>query len=172
MFSKWIDESEFDGKNDFFDNSVMSVRQWLAVMSVMIIPVVNVVMIFCWAFAEKEITNSNKVNWARASVIALTANAVSGAREMYMEKGFDDYMSKPINGKLLDSLGIPALPQQELGTCSIAVQQMVAGDTWEVYIPAKLGYGDYESGFIPAYSTLIFEINLVAFGPVDAPLPK
>ncbi len=55
---------------------------------------------------------------------------------------------------------------------STAVQQMVAGDTWEVYIPAKLGYGDYESGFIPAYSTLIFEINLVAFGPVDAPLPK
>ena len=76
MFSKWIDESEFDGKNDFFDNSVMSVRQWLAVMSVMIIPVVNVVMIFCWAFAEKEITNSNKVNWARASVILLTAFVV------------------------------------------------------------------------------------------------
>ena len=76
MFRKWIDESEFDGKNDFFDNSVMSVRQWLAVMSVMIIPVVNVVMIFCWAFAEKEITNSNKVNWARASVILLTAFVV------------------------------------------------------------------------------------------------
>ena len=76
MFSKWIDESEFDGKNDFFDNSVMSVRQWLAVMSVMIIPVVNIVMIFCWAFAEKEITNSNKVNWARASVILLTAFVV------------------------------------------------------------------------------------------------
>ena len=74
MFSKWIDESEFDGKNDFFDNSVMSVRQWLAVMSVMIIPVVNVVMIFWWAFAEKELTNSNKVNWARASVILLTAS--------------------------------------------------------------------------------------------------
>ena len=76
MFSKWIDESEFDSKNDFFDNSVMSVRQWLAVMSVMIIPVVNVVMIFCWAFAEKELTNSNKVNWARASVILLTAFVV------------------------------------------------------------------------------------------------
>ena len=76
MFSKWIDESEFDTKNDFFDNSVMSVRQWLAVMSVMIIPVVNVVMIFCWAFAEKELTNSNKVNWARASVILLTAFVV------------------------------------------------------------------------------------------------
>ena len=79
MFSKWIDESEFDGKNDFFDNSVMSVRQWLAVMSVMIIPVVNVVMIFWWAFAEKELTNSNKVNWARASVILLTAFVIAVA---------------------------------------------------------------------------------------------
>ncbi len=29
-------------------------------------------------------------------------------------------------GELLDSLGIPALPQQQLGSCSIAVQQMVA----------------------------------------------
>jgi len=29
-------------------------------------------------------------------------------------------------GKLLDALGIPASPQQQLGTCSIAVQQMVA----------------------------------------------
>ena len=70
MFSKWIDESEFDGKNDFFDNSVMVV---------MIIPVVNVVMIFWWAFAEKELTNSNKVNWARASVILLTAFVIAVA---------------------------------------------------------------------------------------------
>lgn len=29
-------------------------------------------------------------------------------------------------GKLLESLGIPALPNQQLGSCSIAVQQMVA----------------------------------------------
>ncbi len=72
MFRKWIEESEFDGKNDFFDNSVMSVRQWLVVMSIMIIPVLNALIVFRWAFAEKERTNSNKVNWARASVILFT----------------------------------------------------------------------------------------------------
>ena len=30
-------------------------------------------------------------------VIALTANVVSGAREMFLEAGFDDFMAKPIS---------------------------------------------------------------------------
>lgn len=34
--------------------------------------------------------------------IALTANAVSGAREMYMQAGFDDYVSKPVSGESLE----------------------------------------------------------------------
>lgn len=73
FFIKWIDESEFDGKNDFYDNSVMTVRQWMAVLGVMMVPVVNIVMIFWWAFSNKELTPSNKVNWARASVLLLMA---------------------------------------------------------------------------------------------------
>ncbi len=35
-------------------------------------------------------------------VIALTANAISGAKEMYLSEGFDDYISKPVNGKELE----------------------------------------------------------------------
>lgn len=37
-------------------------------------------------------------------VIALTANAISGVREMYLAEGFHDYLSKPIDGKLLEEL--------------------------------------------------------------------
>ena len=44
---------------------------------------------------------------------------------------------------------------------STALQQMVVGDTWRVYIPAKLGYGGRNQTSIPAYSALVFEINLV-----------
>ena len=36
------------------------------------------------------------------AVIALTANAVAGAREMYKKAGFTDYLSKPIVGKDLE----------------------------------------------------------------------
>ena len=35
---------------------------------------------------------------AGVPVIALTANAIAGARDMYMQKGFSDYLSKPIEG--------------------------------------------------------------------------
>ncbi len=35
-------------------------------------------------------------------IIALTANAVSGMKEMYLSEGFDDYLSKPINVQELD----------------------------------------------------------------------
>ncbi|MCQ2535331.1 MAG: ATP-binding protein [Lachnospiraceae bacterium] len=35
--------------------------------------------------------------------IALTANAISGVKELYMAEGFDDYVSKPIDNKCLEA---------------------------------------------------------------------
>lgn len=37
-------------------------------------------------------------------VIALTANAISGVKEMYLAEGFKDYLSKPIDSKLLEEI--------------------------------------------------------------------
>jgi len=44
---------------------------------------------------------------------------------------------------------------------SVALQNMVEGDKWEVWIPHQLGYGTESYSSIPAYSTLAFEIEVV-----------
>ena len=46
----------------------------------------------------------------------------------------------------------------------IALQQMHVGDKWIIYIPSEMGYGSKASGPIPAYSTLIFEVELLGIG--------
>jgi len=43
-------------------------------------------------------------------IIALTANAINGVRDMYIKAGFDDYLSKPIEGKILEKLLEKYLP--------------------------------------------------------------
>ena len=44
---------------------------------------------------------------------------------------------------------------------STALQHMVTGDIWRVYIPAPLAYGAKAQSSIPAHSALVFDINLV-----------
>lgn len=45
-------------------------------------------------------------------VVALTANAMAGVREMYLDKGFDDYLAKPIDGAVLERLLMQYLPTE------------------------------------------------------------
>ena len=75
------------------------------------------------------------------------------------------YTGKTIDGKVFDSSkgGAPlAIRLSELiDGWIIALQNMTIGDKWEIYIPAEMGYGKYSQPGIPAYSTLIFEIELL-----------
>lgn len=48
------------------------------------------------------------------SVVALTANAVSGAREMYLKEGFDSFLSKPIIPEKLEKMLIQMLPEDKI----------------------------------------------------------
>ncbi len=43
-------------------------------------------------------------NGGKCKIIALTANAVTGVREHLVEKGFDDYISKPINFTAMEGI--------------------------------------------------------------------
>jgi FKBP-type peptidyl-prolyl cis-trans isomerase FklB len=42
-----------------------------------------------------------------------------------------------------------------------ALQQMVEGDRWEMYIPYNMAYGQFGQTDIPGYSTLVFDVHLV-----------
>ena len=46
--------------------------------------------------------------------IALTANAISGVRDMFLKEGFDDYLSKPIEGSELEQMLIKYLPNEKV----------------------------------------------------------
>lgn len=49
-------------------------------------------------------------------VIMLTANAVAGVREQYMEAGFVDYLSKPVSGEKLEMMIAKYLPKDKVKT--------------------------------------------------------
>ena len=46
--------------------------------------------------------------------IALTANAMSGAREFYLKEGFEDYLSKPIDSAALEKMVREILPMDKI----------------------------------------------------------
>ena len=43
----------------------------------------------------------------------------------------------------------------------LALQRMHVGDKWIIYIPFSMGYGSRACAGIPAFSTLIFEVELL-----------
>ena len=53
-------------------------------------------------------------------VIALTANAIAGARDMYLQKGFSDYLTKPVDGWALLGILHKWLPQEKIQEISEA----------------------------------------------------
>jgi CheY-like chemotaxis protein len=54
-------------------------------------------------------------------IIALTANAVSGMREMFLSKGFNDYLSKPIEISKLDDIMGKWIPPEKRSKADIVI---------------------------------------------------
>lgn len=64
-------------------------------------------------------------------IIALTANAISGMREQYLEYGFQGFLAKPLEAKELDAClrqFLPAEKQQELGKPFVSESDIVDED--------------------------------------------
>jgi CheY-like chemotaxis protein len=61
-----------------------------------------------------EIIRKDKGDYFKElTIIALTANAISGIREMFLEKGFSDYLSKPIDISRLDAMLAKWIPREK-----------------------------------------------------------
>lgn len=62
--------------------------------------------------ALKEIKKEGCINHD-TPVIVLTAYVMAGAREKYIEKGFDDYLSKPVSGEDLEDMLIKYIKKEK-----------------------------------------------------------
>ncbi|MDR2475323.1 MAG: FKBP-type peptidyl-prolyl cis-trans isomerase [Bacteroidales bacterium] len=89
--------------------------------------------------------------------------------------GFDKQHDAIVSGKEFDTTfkpanltGVDTYAPVRLQLTSViegwreALQRMKKGDKWQIYIPWQLGYKDQQQSAIPAYSTLIFEIELIS----------
>ena len=63
--------------------------------------------------AMQKLENSFNKN---TPVIMLTANAVTGVREQFMQAGFTDYLSKPVSGDALEKMILKYLPKDKCRT--------------------------------------------------------
>lgn len=76
------------------------------------------------------------------------------------------YKGSLIDGRVFDNSYERSCPEafrlcDVIEGWQLALQRMHAGDKWIIYIPYTMGYGTHPSGPIPAYSTLIFEVELL-----------
>lgn len=76
------------------------------------------------------------------------------------------YKGSLISGRVFDNSYERSCPEafrlsDVIDGWQLALQRMHVGDKWIIYIPYTMGYGNRASGPIPAFSTLIFEVELL-----------
>ena len=97
--------------------------------------------------------------FANVPIVALTANAVSGVREMFLQSGFDEFMSKPVDTVKLDNILERFIPKEK--QTSYTVERISAAKTKH---NIRIEGLDASKGIIRSGGTVEFYIDaLTAF---------
>ena len=67
-----------------------------------------------------EILKKRQMIDESTAVIALTANAIAGAKDFYISKGFNDYLTKPIDAEALEQVLTKYVPAEKIVKKSIS----------------------------------------------------
>ena len=79
-------------------------------------------------------TNINK----NTPVVAVTANAIKGAKEMYLSKGFSDYVAKPVDFARLEGILIKYLPANKVSFVNTSVEDLARDEDQQYKEKLKL----------------------------------
>jgi FKBP-type peptidyl-prolyl cis-trans isomerase len=96
----------------------------------------------------------------------LHSGPATGLRPKPADEVKVNYEGKLIDGHVFDSSfdrGAPVVMtvRDVVPGWQEALQLMRPGDSWMIYLPAKLGYGDAGAGPIPPGAVLVFKLDLI-----------
>lgn len=75
--------------------------------------------------------------YKKVPIIALTANAVAGTREMLLSMGFSDFLEKPIENSVLERVLRRNLPEDKIVIAKTEVEQVEETMTDEIQMPKE-----------------------------------
>jgi len=105
---------------------------------------------------------NKKNDGVRIPIVALTANAVFGVREMFIEKGFDDFLAKPIDVSALDEILNRWIPREKRENGSDAKQNTESSFPPIKGIDVQKGItmtGGTEAGYIAVLSVFCKDVK-------------
>lgn len=103
--------------------------------------------------------SNDTVRVAYRGFLMPTQMPVDGTRTELRQEIFDQSYYGPYDPKTVAPIAME--PQYMVNGFATALQYMVEGDHWIVYIPQQLAYGSTPKGTVPAFSTLQFDLHLI-----------
>ena len=101
-------------------------------------------------------------------IIALTANAISGVREMFIESGFNDFMSKPIDTVVLNTVLGKWIPKEKRKVLKAETGGSGAAEERKADIPFRIKGVDVEKGIAFTGGTIKYYLETLATFYQDA----